>query len=202
MRLIRPVYSLLLVALVTVFSISTAIAQEKSTGRKKELPKKPVPFQKNLIYNALNFTISSPGLDSGNTITITPKGLKLENKSITLSITGKLHDVLLGDIDGDSWPEMVLWETSSDKSPSLIHGYTVNNGLSFTAFNTTSLNMQDGLTDGRMGNDEYQIGNNVLMYRFPLFKGSKRTGKTRQLQYSLLTTDDAKQLWFEKSMDY
>jgi hypothetical protein len=192
---------LLLMAMVTLqFQLS---AQDKTNGnKKKNAPKKPIPFQKNLQFNALSFSIQSPGLDSANTITIVPKGLKLNNNTVSLSLGATVHDVLFGDIDSDSWPELIVWENAVGKAPSIIHGFTVNNGLTLTPFNTEWLNKQNELTEGMQGNDEYQIGNNILMYRFPLFKGSKKTGKTRQLQFSLLTTDDAKQLWFDKNIDY
>jgi len=198
MRLIRTCSILLLCAL----TASLAQAQEKSSGRKKDAAKKPTPFQKNLAFNAISFSVNSPGTDSGNTVTITPKGLKVDNTIITLPIEGKVQDILFGDIDSDSWPELIVWVAGNGKSPAIIHGYTVNNGLNLRPFTTSSLNLKEGLTEGLNGQEEYQIGNNVLMYRFPIFKGSKKTGKTRQLQYSLLTTDDAKQLWFERSSEY
>ncbi|MBZ5856844.1 hypothetical protein [Flavihumibacter profundi] len=201
MQPVRPICMLFLLALFAGFTTDNLMAQGRKSERSKDAPRKPVPFEKTLAYNNLGFTISSPGLDSGNTITVTPKGLKADNKPQTISITGKVHDVLFGDIDRDGWPELVIWETAADKVHSEIHGFTVDNGRFLLPFTTNNSNNQDALAEGHSGYDEFQIGDNALMQRFPVYKGSKRTGKTRQLQYSLLTTDTQKQLWFEKSMD-
>ncbi len=197
---IRTILCMAILTLGCLFCTTDMMAQDKKS--KKDAKKKPVPFEKNIIYNSMNFKVSSPGIDSGNTVTITPTGLNGDNKPIVIELGGTVHEILTGDIDGDSWPELIVWETAADKIHQVIHGYTVNNGRFLIPFTTTNTGNKDALADGYGGFDEFNIGNNVLLHRFPIVKGGKPTKKTRQLQYSLLTTDDAKQLWYEKSIEF
>ena len=201
-----PIRLFAYMAMLGFASLSSApqsIAQDKSKSKKdgKKKPS-PVPYERTIIYNNLSFKISSPGLDSGNSVKISPVGLKADNSAVVIPLNGVVREILSGDIDGDSWPELIVWETAHDKVHQVIHGYTVNNGRFLIPFTTTNTNNKDAIAEGYGGYDEYNIGNNVLMQRFPIMKGGKPTKKTRQLQYSLLSTDDAKQLWFDKSFEF
>jgi hypothetical protein len=187
--------------LLAVVLTSTGFAQEKSSRRKKE-EKKPEPFIRALTFNAIGFRVTSPGLDSANTFMIEPSGLKTDHEPKSFSIEGKVKEVLFGDIDQDGWPELVVWTLLPDKVHSELFGFTVNMGRSLLPFNTKQSNNEVVLAQGYAGNDEFQIGDGKLIQRFPIMKGNKKTGKTRQLQYNLLSTEAEKRLFYDKFLDY
>lgn len=179
----------------------TGFAQEKSSRRKKE-EKKPEPFIRTLTFNAIGFRVTSPGLDSANTVMIEPSGLKTDHDTKKFAIEGKVKEVLFGDIDQDGWPELVIWTQLPDKIHSELFGFTVNMGRTLLPFNTKQSNNEEVLAEGYAGYDEFQIGDGKLIQRFPIMKGNKKTGKTRQVQYNLLSTEAEKRLFYDKFLDY
>ena len=146
-------------------------------------------FNKVLAHKNISFKVTADGKGSLQKLIIQPSGLSADNREITLE-TDPLVDAQVMDLNGDGYPELLLFTQSAGSgSYGKVIAYSVNNGKSVSSvtFPLTSDNKK--ISKGYMGHDKFTIENNQLVQRFPIYEGgdsnSKPSGKVRVIIYRL-----------------
>jgi len=145
-------------------------------------------FSQRLEENGITYTITSPNRADGNTVTITPKGLKGSNAPITIPVDGLVTKAEVADLNGDGAPELFLYTTSPGSgSYGKAYAWATNGKKSLTEIFITPPQEKD--LSGYMGHDEFAVIENSFARRFPVYKpgdaNSSPSGGWRQFQYKL-----------------
>ena len=147
-------------------------------------------FDQHLELQGIGFHVSSPNLASGNTVTVVPTGLEIDNSPWESPVDGDVVGAEIGDLDANGSPEIYVYVRSRDSAArgSLV-GYAANNRKSLSAIYLPPLSDDPAAAAGYQGHDEFALVEQSLARRFPLYAGdgdaAVPTGKTRQLQYRL-----------------
>ncbi len=147
------------------------------------------PFAKTLSLYGVTFTVKSPNRTSRNTVTITTRGLT-RNLKVTKSFDGMVIGAAVGDSNLDQSPELFVWGTSGGSgSYGILIGYGVNNKKSATEIYVPEMDSGADMAKGYMGHDEFEMVENNLVRKFPVYRpgdsNGKATGGTRQFQYKV-----------------
>jgi hypothetical protein len=149
------------------------------------------PFRKTLELQGYSFVVEATNEGSINKLKITPSGLTQDNTPADSEIDGAVSGAEIGDLDANGFPEVYVFVTSAGSgSYGSLVAYAVNNGKSMTPIYLPSITDDANASKGYMGHDEFAVLENVLGRRFPIYQegdaNSDPTGKTRQLQYTLV----------------
>ncbi len=143
----------------------------------------------------------------GKKMTVTPSGLKADNKPITHTIDGFVNDAEIADLNSDGSPEIYIYAQSEGTGRfGNVIGYAVNNGKSVSQINFPNINDNKEAAEGYGGKDDFAIVENTLVRRFPVFKpedaNAAPSGGTKQIQYKLKPGEAAWQLVIDKIVSY
>jgi hypothetical protein len=147
-------------------------------------------YDQQFELQGIGFHVSSPNIASGNTVTVVPTGLEIDNSPWESPIDGDVVGAEVGDLDANGSPEIYVYVRSRDSAArgSLV-GYAANNRKSLSAIYLPSLSADPAAAAGYQGHDEFALVEQSFARRFPLYAGdgdsAVATGKTRQLQYTL-----------------
>jgi hypothetical protein len=147
-------------------------------------------FDQQRELQGIGFRVSSPNLAMGNTVTVVPTGLEIDNSPWESPVDGDVVGAEIGDLDANGSPEIYVYVRSRDSAArgSLV-GYAANNRKSLSAIYLPPLSDDPAAAAGYQGHDEFALVERSLARRFPLYAGdgvaAVPTGKTRQLQYRL-----------------
>ncbi len=144
---------------------------------------------------------------TGKKMTVTPSGLKGDNKPITHTIDGFVNDAEIADLNSDGSPEIYIYTQSEGTGRfGNVIGYAVNNGKSVSQINFPNINDNKEAAEGYGGKDDFAIVENTLVRRFPVFKpedaNAAPSGGTKQIQYKLKPGEAAWQLVIDKIVSY
>lgn len=148
------------------------------------------PFKSTLELQGFFFAIEATNGGSINQLTITPTGLREDNKPVVSEIDGTVSGAEIGDLDGNGFPEVYVYVTSAGSgSYGSLVAYAVNNGKSMTPIYLPPITDDAKASKGYMGHDAFAVLEGVLGRRFPIYKegdtNSEPSGKSRQIQYKL-----------------
>jgi hypothetical protein len=160
------------------------------------------PFSKEAVYETIRFTVTSPGLATGNSFTVTPSGLSAVNDPITQEITGLVYDIETADIDGDNAPELLVKTKSGSDENGNAFIYSSNRNKSLSMAHLPDISNDAKQMAGYQGHDEWAFGEGAFVRRFPLYTDGQKTGKMRQLQYRLKPGEAMKQLVLYNTVEY
>ncbi len=160
-------------------------------------------YQKAISYDDYLFLIRY----SGNTLTIRPSGLEIDNRKVTHQIEGSIITAEAGDLNIDGYPEVLVYlQSDGSGSYGSIIGYSVNNGKSISQINLPDLSENPEASKGYMGHDEFGIVESNLVRRFPIYRDGdtnvQPTGGMRQIQYKLVEGEAMRQLVVDKVVEY
>lgn len=179
---------------------SLAETPEKNTVKSDNTQADPNTFLKTLSLQGISFTIQSVKNDGKETLTITPKGLSIDNKSVTHDITGEtILNAEIADMNHDGYPELLIY-TQSHGSGSYgnIIGYSVNNGKSMSQITYPEVAENPKINAGYSGHDSFKLVNGILTQHFPIYKdgdtNAQPSGKTRQIEYELKDGEASRKL--------
>jgi hypothetical protein len=146
-------------------------------------------FSQKLELNGISFTISSPNKADGNTVTITPHGLKNGDAPLTQPVEGAVSKVEIADLDGDGAPEVFVYTTSPGSgSYGKAYAWSTNGKKVLTEIFITPPGEKE--LSGYMGHDEFAVIESSFARRFPIYKkgdlNSSPTDGWRQFQYKLV----------------
>ncbi|WP_224484638.1 hypothetical protein [Robertkochia aurantiaca] len=128
--------------------------------------------------------------NSENMVEVEFPGFENKQQNYVAEFRGEISGAEIGDLNGDSWPEIVIYTTDSGELPEgRVIGYSVLNGKSATMINWPQFSEEERKEYGYAGGDEFAIVETTLVRRFPRYNlnGSEKTqtGETTQLQYKL-----------------
>jgi hypothetical protein len=152
------------------------------------LPCMAAPFDQIFEAEGFSVQVGSPNTPGKNDIILQPKGLKSVNDPVTLSVDGLLTRAFLEDVDGDNSPELFLVLTGSGSgSYGEVLAFSTNGKKALTPIVIDECAPK--ILEGYMGHDEFEVMENTLIRRFPVYKtgdtNSSPTGGWRQIQYKL-----------------
>lgn len=190
----------------TTNSTSAANTKPANSGAADSV-KAPTPaaaaFSKSLELHGIKFVVESPNSATGNTVTIKPAGLEVSNDEVKRNVLGLVIDAEIADLNVDRSPEVYIYvarKAGESKGSELI-AFSSNSRKSMSEVNIGADDPKD--LQGFKGEDEYSVIESTLVRRFPLFDAdSKRSGKTRQIQYKLKMGEAAWQLVKDKVIEY
>ena len=189
--------------------------EAKSPAKPEEKPApKPTPaesptssgFDKTLSLEGIKFRVQCPNEGSLNNLTITPKGLEIDNDLVKIKdIDGSVVGAEVADLDGNGSPELFIYvQSAGSGSYGTLIAYAVNNKKSMTPIYVPDLD--EKLSKGYMGHDEFAIVEGVLARRFPIYQkgdtNAEPTGGTRQISYKLKKGEATWLLEIEKINEY
>lgn len=141
-------------------------------------------YDKKQALQGITFQVLSPNRNTGNSVTVTPKGLENDNTPITLDVPGIITGSEVADINVDGSPELYVYVFNG--SGTTLLAWSANKKKSLSQITVAELGDH---AKGYRGGDEYSVVEGIIGRRFPLYPDdqpeSKATGKTRQLQYKL-----------------
>ena len=170
-------------------------------------PAASASFDQQLELQGISFHVSSPNVASGNTVTVVPTGLEIDNSPWESPVDGDVVGAEVEDLDANGSPEIYVYVRSRDSAArgSLV-GYAANNRKSLSAINLPALSDDPAAAAGYQGHDEFALVEQSLARRFPLYAGegdtAVPTGKTRQLQYKLAAGEAGWQLELVNSTEF
>jgi len=157
-------------------------------------------FDKIFALHGIHFQVAC----TGNTLRITPSGLKIDNSPIEREIDGSVTGADIGDINVDGSPEIYVYIKAKEKG-SLI-AYSANNKKSLSEIYLPPISDDPKLTKGYRGHDEFMMVEGIVAQRFPLYKDNdtdaKPTGDWRQLQYKLTQGEASWVLKLDKVLEF
>ncbi len=163
-------------------------------------------FRKSLKLQDVAFEVQSKNLPAGNTVTITPAGLELDNSPVVAAASGRVTGAEVADLNADGSPELYIYvsDPAANNRGSLI-AFAANRRKSLSQITLPLLTENDAHAKGYRGMDEFSVLEGELGRRFPIFGAGdapKPTGKTRQLQYRLLPGEATWQLKVHKVVEF
>jgi hypothetical protein len=164
-------------------------------------------FDRKLKLQGITFHVTSPNTATGNTVKITPAGLKAVNKPISHAVNGLVIGAEVADLNVDQSPEIYIYvrEPGPQARASLV-AYSANNKKSLSEIYLAPLTDNKEASAGYNGHDEMTVIENTFARRYPIFgkdgDSSSRTGKTRQLQYKLVAGEAGWILKLDKTVEY
>lgn len=164
-------------------------------------------FDQTLTQQGIAFHIQCPNHGSTNQLTITPKGLKGDNKPLTVEVDGSVTGAEVGDLNIDGFPEVYVYvQGAGSGSHGTLVAYASNKNKSLSSITLPELTDDKVHAKGYMGHDQFAVVENTLCRRFPIYKAgdtnSKPTGKTRQLQYKLKAGEAGWLLKLDKAVEF
>jgi hypothetical protein len=160
------------------------------------------PYQNQLEFEKIIFTITSPQSATANTFTVAPSGFTISNDTLTMDCEGTVVQSEVSDLDGDNSPELlVVSETGADKKRKA-YVFSGNSNKSMSMVNLPDFSTDSKNAKGYGGHDEFAFVESTFSHRFPLFENGKPLNKTRQFQYKLKPGEAMKQLKLDKNIVY
>jgi len=166
-----------------------------------------ISFQKSLSLQNISFEIITYGKGSIRQLSIQPKGLEIDNNTISFVLDGQVVNAEIEDMNSDGFPELLIYTVSAGSgSYGNVIGFSANNGKSMSQIYFPDLSENKDAFAGYMGHDEFAIVENSLVRRFPIYKEGDTninpTGGTRQIQYILKNGEAGRLFVIDKTIDY
>ena len=170
-------------------------------------PSVPASFDGQLDLNGIGFHVKSPNVAAGNTVTIAPAGLEIDNAPVSWDADGAITGAELADLDADGSREIYVYVTSSDAAArGSVVAYSANKRKSLSVIYLPPLAETPAAAQGYQGHDDFAAVKDSLVRRFPIYAseaaGASPTGKTRQLQYKLVPGEAGWLLKLDRTTDF
>lgn len=128
--------------------------------------------------------VSAPDGNGGYHLKVQP----MDGRMIEKSIDAPVVKAVVGDLNGDGFYEILIFTQSvGSGSYGDVIAYSSNRGKSWSEVVYPELS--DKLKQGYMGHDEFELVDNVLIRRFPLYlehdSNANPKGKMRQIKYHM-----------------
>lgn len=145
----------------------------------------PTIYSKVLKHGEISFNISTVQDDDNVKLTIAPFGLSVDNTAFVKNIEGKVTGSEIEDLNGDGFPEVIVYTQAGPDKIGHVEAVSVNNGKSMSLAYFRPTTADSRISAGYNGHDEFKLVDNQLRQRFPIYENGKATGRTRQAMYSL-----------------
>jgi len=135
-------------------------------------------------------------------ITIQPTGAIADQEGVTMTYEGRVTQAEIGDLNGDNHAEVLVYVSNPLNNISTVMAVSSNNGKSISMAYLIPTADNPKLNRGYQGGDEFAIIENVLGHRFPIYENGKPTGKIRQVSYTLVEGEAARQFQIVRIDEY
>jgi hypothetical protein len=165
------------------------------------------PFEQTLELQGIRFHVSREQVDGQAVLRIEPKGLEIDNSAITRPLKGDIVRAEIGDLNNDGSPEIYVFTRIPGRGmPGDLIAYSANNKKSLSEIYLRPVSDNPKIAEGYQGEDSFAVVENALVQRFPVYDstdaGAGRTGKMRQVQYTLVTGEAGWVLREDKVAEY
>ena len=145
-------------------------------------------FNKNLQLQGTNFQVQSSGEGSQQQLTITTTGAKPAIKPIRQTVNGQVVDAEVADLNANGSPEIYVYvQGAGSGSYGEVVAYAVMKGNELSPITLPELTGANA--EGYQGHDQFQVVEDCLARRFPIYKpgdsNAKASGGQRQICYKL-----------------
>lgn len=167
----------------------------------------PLAFERMLEMQGIKFKVFCPNSSNSNKLEILPSGLEIDNSPITRNVEAVATGAEVADLNVDGSPEVYVFlqSTKSGSNGSLI-AFAANNRKSLSEISLPALSDIPNASAGYRGHDEFEVIENTLVQRFPIYSSSfpdaRPSGKTRQLQYKLAPGEAGWLLRLDRVVEY
>ncbi|UVK89186.1 hypothetical protein LOY52_03730 [Pseudomonas sp. B21-051] len=149
------------------------------------------PFDQTLELHGIAFHVSTEQVDGKPTLHIAPKGLEIDNTVIIKALSGEVVRAEVADLNNDGSPELYVFTRSPGRGmPGELIAYSANKKKSLSEIYLPPVSDNPKTAEGYQGEDSFSVVENTLVQRFPVYDsadaGAGRTGKMRQVQYTLV----------------
>ncbi len=161
-------------------------------------------FVKKLSMNGISFKIQAGSTGSSNSLLIQASGLTEDNQKIMTEIKGFITEAQVADLNGDAWPELLLFiDLGKSKKTGTVLAYSVNEGKTMSLVEYPNTFESDQISEGYMGQDKFSLKDNKLIQEFPVHTADgKLTNKTREVLYQLVKGSNPSFFEVEKVSDH
>ncbi|WP_339449688.1 hypothetical protein [Pseudomonas sp. EA_5y_Pfl2_R50] len=168
---------------VASYALSLNLVQGDSTQDQK-------PFDQTLQLQGIDFHVSRTTVDGQAVVRIEPKGLEIDNAVLTQPLSGAIVRAEVGDLNNDGSPEIYVFTRAPGRGmPGELIAYSANNKKSLSQIYLPPVSDNPKNAEGYQGEDSFAVVENTLVRRFPMYDsndaGAGRTGKIREIQYTL-----------------
>ncbi|WP_224789280.1 hypothetical protein [Pseudomonas fluorescens] len=165
------------------------------------------PFEQTLELQGIRFHVSREQVDGQSVLRIEPKGLEIDNSAITRPLKGDIVRAEIADLNNDGSPEIYIFTRVPGRGmPGELIAYSANNKKSLSGIYLPPVSDNPKIAEGYQGEDSFAVVENALVQRFPVYDnadaGAGRTGKMRQVQYTLMAGEAGWVLREEKVVEY
>lgn len=165
------------------------------------------PFNQTLELQGIGFRVSAEQVDGQPVLRIEPKGLEIDNSVITRPLNGDIVRTEIGDLNNDGSPEIYVFTRIPGRGmPGELIAYSANNKKSLSEIYLPPVSDNPKIAEGYQGEDSFAVVENALVQRFPVYDstdaGAGRTGKMRQVQYTLVAGEAGWVLREDKVAEY
>ncbi|WLH36405.1 hypothetical protein PSH79_03690 [Pseudomonas sp. FP2196] len=164
-------------------------------------------FDQNLALQGIDFHVKADQVDGKPTLRIEPKGLEIDNSTITRPLNGNIVRAEVADLNNDGSPEIYVYTRPAGRSmPGELIAYSANNKKSLSEIYLPPVSDNPKTAEGYQGEDSFSVVENTLVQRFPVYDSADanagRTGKRRQIQYKLMPGEAGWVLREDKVSEY
>ncbi len=157
-------------------------------------------FSQNLSLEGVTFDVNAPGNGS---LTIRAYGLQGDDDVAEHRIDGKsITGAEVGDLNGDGSPEVYVYLSSGNQARGEVIAYSVLGRSSIVQIYFPGIQNNQAANGGYMGQDEFRVVENRLVQRFPVYQYGRATGKTRQVQWMLVSGENAPAFRVDRVAEY
>ncbi|VVP76416.1 hypothetical protein PS925_00051 [Pseudomonas fluorescens] len=165
------------------------------------------PFEQTLELQGIRFHVSREQVDGQPVLRIEPKGLEIDNSAITRPLKGDIVRAEIADLNNDGSPEIYVFTRISGRGmPGDVIAYSANNKKSLSEIYLPPVSDNPKIAEGYQGEDSFAVVENALVQRFPVYDSTDasagRTGKMRQVQYTLVAGEAGWVLREKKVAEY
>ncbi len=131
-----------------------------------------------------------------NQLQIRPIGFDADVKEMNFPIAGRLASTMVDDLNGDGWPDLMLFiYTDSSAQHGMAFALVSEGNKSVSPVRLGDAAMDGKINKGYKGGDEYSMMEGTLLLKFPIYKdgdaADKPTGGHRVVMYKLARSGEA-----------
>jgi hypothetical protein len=147
------------------------------------------------IIGGIGYRVSCNNKNAGeNDVTVSPKGFGKDVRDMSFLIKGRLHKILVDDLNEDGYPDLLLTVYNGPNGElGNIAAIASSGNNSLVPVTFPDIYTDQKLSEGYKGHDEFTVLVSTLLQSFPIYKAGDTdtpTGGTKVIQYKMMKAQD------------